>query len=49
MKRKEFLGLIVIIAICSSYSCSNDETVEGTVEDISISQSSPEFVAKLSE
>lgn len=49
MKRKVFLGLIVIIAICSSYSCSNDETVEGTVEDISISQSSPEFVAKLSE
>lgn len=49
MKRKVFLGLIVIIAICSSYSCSNDETVEGTVEDISISQSSPEFVAKLSD
>ena len=49
MKRKVFLGLIVIIAIFSSYSCSNDEIVERTVEEIPVSQSSPEFVAKLSE
>ena len=46
MKRKVFLGLIVIIAIFSSYSCSNDEIVERTVEEIPVSQSSPEFVAK---
>lgn len=38
MKRKVFLGLIVIIAIFSSYSCSNDEIVERTVEEIPVNR-----------
>ena len=49
MKRKIFLGLIVATTIMLTYSCSNDETVERTVEEVSTLQSSPEFVAKLSE
>ena len=43
------MGLIVATTIMLTYSCSNDETVERTVEEVSTLQSSPEFVAKLSE